>query len=273
MSAQRLQRIQEILARAMTVPFAHRGLFVPSLAPENSLAAFRAALDNGFGMECDVHVTSDDRVIVFHDDALERLTNGAGQVADMRWSHLSSICLQGTSEHIPLLEDLLALVGQHMPTLPLVIELKSFGKAGWDRSGRLERATLRALQGYGGDALLKSFNPFSVQLLLDLQSDWPVGQLACQMHTDGDFGYLRAEDAKILSTLASATARQAHFVSYGINDLNETLRHDPELQFKPWMSWTIRTREQLEKAKELGCQLVFERSVLEEVIKQRGSSH
>jgi glycerophosphoryl diester phosphodiesterase len=269
MSAQRLQRIQEILARAMTVPFAHRGLFVPAQAPENSLAAFRAALDGGFGMECDVHVTSDDRVIVFHDDTLERLTNGAGQVADMRWSDLSSLCLQGTAERIPLLEDLIALVGQHKPALPLVIELKSFGKAGWDRSGRLERATLRALQGYTGDVLIKSFNPYSVQLLLDLESEWPVGQLACQMHADGDFGYLRPEDAKILSALASATTRQAHFISYGINDLYESLRNDPELRSKPWMSWTIRTREQLEKAKKLGCQLVFERSVLEEVVDQR----
>jgi glycerophosphoryl diester phosphodiesterase len=272
MSAQTTQRIHEILSRAMTVPIAHRGLFVPSQAPENSLAAFGAALDGGFGMECDVHVTSDDRVIVFHDDTLERLTNGTGQVADKSWSELSSLHLQGTAERIPLLEDLLALVGQHKQALPLVIELKSFGKAGWDRSGRLEQATLRALQGYTRDVLLKSFNPYSVQLLLDLESEWPVGQLACQMHADGDFGYLRPEDAKTLSTLASTTARQAHFVSYGINDLNETLRYDPDFRSKPWMSWTIRTREQLEKANKLGCQLVFERSVLDEVIKQRASA-
>lgn len=272
MNAKRLQRIHDMLARAMTVPFAHRGLFVPSQAPENSLAAFRSALENSFGMECDVHVTADDRVIVFHDDALDRLTHGTGNVSDKTWAELSSLKLQETSERIPLLEDLLTLVGQQKPALPLVIELKSFGKAGWDHSGRLERATLRALQGFAGDVLLKSFNPHSVQLLLDLQQEWPVGQLACEMHVDGDFGFLRADEAKALSALETATARQAHFFSYGIKDLSESLRHHPLLQSKPWMAWTIRTREQLEKANKLGCQLVFERSVLDDVVKQRANT-
>jgi glycerophosphoryl diester phosphodiesterase len=249
----------------MERPIAHRGLFIPGLSPENSLAAFRAALDFGFGMECDVRLSGDGLVCVFHDETLERLSDGVGVVSEVPFGQLRANRLQGTSEGIPLLQDLLALVAGRCP---LVIELKSFDAGGWHVDGALEEAVVKALSGYRGPVVLKSFNPHSVGCLIDLQAAWPVGQISCRMEADGDFAFLSTTEAQALAALETDAARRAHFISYGIGDLDDGLRFRSEHAAKPWMSWTIRTPGQLAKAAQMRCQFVFERTVLQEVLEQ-----
>ena len=66
------KKVLEALRKSFA--FAHRGLFDKSAAPENSLEAFRRAVDHGFGFEFDVHLTADDKLVISHDDAIcERL--------------------------------------------------------------------------------------------------------------------------------------------------------------------------------------------------------
>ena len=60
---------------------AHRGLHTPDRSvPENTLASFGSAVENGYGIELDVHLTLDQRLVVFHDDTLERMTKFEGNV-------------------------------------------------------------------------------------------------------------------------------------------------------------------------------------------------
>lgn len=96
--------------------FAHRGS--RKLWPQNTMAAFQGAVDLGYRyLETDVHVTRDGVVVLFHDDVLERLTDGAGKVADRLWEELLHLDaayhfdpeaghpLRGTGIRIPTLEE------------------------------------------------------------------------------------------------------------------------------------------------------------------------
>lgn len=131
--------------------FAHRGLHGPG-APENSLAAFRAAIDAGAGIECDVRLSGNGQVVVFHDHDLRRLCASALTVEAAPAEALTKLRLFDTGEHIPLLADLLGLVAGRVPIL---IELKC-------RSGnaaQLARTVSDALINYGGPVGVMSFEP------------------------------------------------------------------------------------------------------------------
>jgi glycerophosphoryl diester phosphodiesterase len=84
---------------------AHRG--GTEAAPENTLAAFRAASEQGFRyLETDVHLTADGVLVAFHDDELDRVTDGTGVLAELPWSEVRQARIGG-SEPIPTLDELL----------------------------------------------------------------------------------------------------------------------------------------------------------------------
>lgn len=86
------------------LPFAHRG--GASEHPENTMAAFDHAVRLGYRyVETDVHATADGRLVAFHDDALDRVTDRRGAIAELPWEEVRAARVGG--EAIPLLEDLL----------------------------------------------------------------------------------------------------------------------------------------------------------------------
>lgn len=87
------------------IAFAHRG--ASSSRPENTMAAFEAAASLGYQyIETDVHLTKDGKLIAFHDDRLDRVTDKTGKIADMDWTDVE-VARVGGSEPIPLFEELL----------------------------------------------------------------------------------------------------------------------------------------------------------------------
>ena len=135
--------------------FAHRGLHGPGI-PENSLAAFRAAIEAGAGIECDVRLTGDGQVMVFHDHDLRRMCASALAVEATRAEILAAQKLYDSSEHIPWLSELLELVAGQVP---LLIELKC-------RSGnaaRLAQAVAAELEEYAGPVGVMSFEPRAIK--------------------------------------------------------------------------------------------------------------
>jgi len=99
--------------------FAHRG--GTESAPENSLAAFAAAVDLGFTyLETDVHLTSDGVMIAFHDDVLDRVTDRSGTIVDLTWAEVSEARIGGT-EPIPTLDEVL----ESFPQTRINIDAKS----------------------------------------------------------------------------------------------------------------------------------------------------
>ena len=101
------------------IAVAHRGGM--ESAPENTIAAFRAAYELGYRhLETDVHVTSDGVLIAFHDEQLDRVTDRTGTIRDLRWSEVRAARIGG-SEPIPTLDELL----EEFPDVWFNIDAKS----------------------------------------------------------------------------------------------------------------------------------------------------
>jgi len=131
--------------------FAHRGLHGPGI-PENSLAAFRAALDAGAGIECDVRLSADRQVMVFHDHDLRRLCASGLAVESTPAAVLAAQRLFDSGEHIPRLAELLDLVAGRVP---LLVEIKCRG----GNAAQIAAAVSDLLEGYSGPVGVMSFEP------------------------------------------------------------------------------------------------------------------
>jgi len=135
--------------------FAHRGLHdMKKGIPENSLAAFRRAKEKGYGIELDVFLTRDRKMVVHHDRSLKRICGQNTLIDQLTLEEIRSLRLSGTEEKIPTLDEVLALVDGKVP---LIIEIKS------DRGDM--RRTLPAmlhdrLKQYSGPYCVESFDPF-----------------------------------------------------------------------------------------------------------------
>lgn len=176
--------------KALRAPFAgrnyaHRGLFSQDQStPENSLPAFAAATAAGYGIELDVQFTSDRRLIVFHDDTLDRMTGVHGWVRDYPWEEVSAMALAGTRYHPPLFSQVLETVGGRVP---LIVEIKSRQEYNGAYLDALCRATLDALAGYDGPYCIESFDPRVVGRIRKLAPGVLRGQLAdCSAGYRGD---------------------------------------------------------------------------------------
>ncbi len=135
--------------------FAHRGLHYGSGFPENSLIAFAAALEIGAGIECDLRLTADNRVLVFHDADAMRMCASPMRVGQSRLAELGRLRLGGGP--IPTLEGLLQLVDDRVP---LLLEVKVD-----DNVWRWASALRRALSGYQGRFGVMSFDPRIARLM------------------------------------------------------------------------------------------------------------
>ena len=137
----------------ISVKYAHRGLHNEERA-ENSLSAFKAAVDAGFGIELDVRLSKDRKLVVFHDNTLDRICGVEGKVIDFTADELAKMSLKGTSDGIPTFKEVLELVDGKVP---LIVELK-------EESGdvAVSAAVEKELLSYKGAFVLESFNPLTV---------------------------------------------------------------------------------------------------------------
>lgn len=136
------------------VKFAHRGLHGDGIA-ENSLSAFKAAADEGYGIELDVRLSSDGVLVVFHDDTLERVVGIEGRVDVYSADELGKMSLSGTSDGIPKFSEVLEAVGGRVP---LLVEIKED-----PGNSAVSLATLKELESYTGPYVIESFNPLSLR--------------------------------------------------------------------------------------------------------------
>ena len=122
--------------------YAHRGLHNSDAGvPENSLLAFRKAVEQGYGAELDVHLSKDGRLVVIHDESLLRTAGVKRKVSECTTKELRSYFLEETGEPIPFLEEVLPLFAGKTP---LVIELKPHAK----NHAALAEATCKLLDQY-----------------------------------------------------------------------------------------------------------------------------
>lgn len=160
------------------VNFAHRGLHTEDKrVPENSLEAFRLAAEAGYGIELDVQLSKDGRVVVFHDDTLDRVCGVRGRVDDYKYDELKKMSLCGSSQTVPLFTEVLDVIGGRSP---LIVELKT-----GPRNKELCSKTYDILENYRGEVCIESFNPLIVAWFRFHARDIVRGQLAMPMKEYG----------------------------------------------------------------------------------------
>jgi len=213
--------------------FAHRGLHdIKRGVVENTLPAFVAARDEGFGMELDIRFSKDMQLVVFHDDDLVRLTGDARRVRQLTLAELKAIPLAGIdSARIPTLHEVLDTVEGKTP---LLIELKS----GPDNA-RLCQTLMDTLADYRGDYLVESFNPLIVAWFRFHAPQVVRGQLVGPLQSYRPTGNGIA--AFFMAGLLANVVSRPDFVAYDANAQRFFSPHFQRFMFHtPMAAWTVR---------------------------------
>lgn len=222
------------LEKYMNVKFAHRGLHGDGRA-ENSMSAFRAAVEAGYGIELDVRLSSDGELVVFHDPNLKRVCGIDALVRDFTAEELSAMSLSGTRDGIPTLREVLALVDG---SVPLLIEIKMEG----DESG-VPEALAEIICDYKGDYIVESFNPLALRTFRKIMPEVPRGILSMLFTKEekyrGKLTYFLLENM-LLNFLA-----KPDFIAYDKEGhTSSALRRIRKKWSTPLFAWTVRSAEE-----------------------------
>ncbi len=230
-------------------PIAHRGLHgTPGGgAVENTLPAFRAAIAHGYGIECDLRPGKGGLPLVFHDETLDRLVAGSGEVARLDQRDIAGLAFKGDpAARIPTFAALCELVAARVPML---VEIKSE----WaPPDGAFLAAVAAIAASYRGALALMSFDPAVMTVLRELAPQVPRGIVSGN--------YLRAGDgddhwwpdkldrarAERLTHLLESGPVEPSFYSYDVRALpTPVTRYVRDVQGLPIFTWTVRTADDL----------------------------
>ena len=233
-------------------PIAHRGLHdVARGVVENTLPAFEAAVARNCAIELDVQPSSDGEAMVFHDETLDRLTDGRGPIAARDRAALERLRFKGSDARIPTLTEVLDVVAGRVPVL---IEVKHEGRS----TRQLEARAVECVRSYAGLAGLMSFEPESVEIIRKLAPEILRGVIAMRYddpESERDIPPLRRLS---LRHLLHAPRTQPQFVSYDVRGLPSA---GPLLLRRlgvPLLTWTVRRPEQVAVARRYADQIIFE---------------
>ncbi len=219
--------------------FAHRGLY-GSGVPENSMPAFQKAVQNGYGIELDVHLTKDGQLVVMHDHNVRRMCGVDRVVEKMTLQQLSALHLDGTNETPPMLADVLHLVDG---CVPLLIEIKS-------KTALPSVAPVlhEALTDYRGLILIESFNPFETGYFRG--TAYPHGQLSSFQKLEKGSGWLMHLLYFIQRHFLCCCISRPQFIARELTQaLPFTLRVMYKLFKTPLLAWTVQDEVHAKKAR------------------------
>ena len=229
--------------------YAHRGLHGDG-RPENSMAAFRAALEAGYGVELDVHLMKDGDLAVIHDASLRRTAGKDVKIEELTAEDLKTCFLEGTQETIPLFSQVLELFAGKAP---LIIELKAEN----NNYAALAEKACAMMECYEGPWCMESFDPRCVRWLRVHRPQVIRGQLA--------ENFVK-RTVKVPFVLRFAVTHQLlnflllpDFVAYRFED-RKTLSNF--LVRSIWgvqgVTWTLRSQQDLDTAAAEGWLPIFE---------------
>lgn len=228
--------------------YAHRGLHGNGV-PENSLLAFDLACKAGYGIELDVHVTSDGQLVVFHDDTLKRMCGIDEKTESKTLDELAALTLADTDEHIPSFKEVLELVNGRAP---LIVEIKG-SKIG---NNLVCELVAEMLDEYKGIYCIEAFNPFYVAWWKKHRKNVVRGQLSSKMKKeDSHMGALA--NFALTNILLSFLARP-DFVAYDVKEKKQFSFRMARLLGGYPVAWTIRSEEDKRKAEGDFKAIIFE---------------
>ena len=228
--------------------YAHRGFHDNKTdAPENSLKAMRLAVENGYGIELDVQLTKDEKVVVFHDATLNRICGVDAKVNSMTYEELQQVQLLDSEEKIPLFSDVLKIIDGKVP---LIMEVKMVNS-----KTRVCELANKELEDYKGVYCMESFHPFAVRWYKKHRPDVVRGQLSANFKKEGQKeGF---QEWLVHSLLVNVLGRP-DFVAYSHKSAGNISRNLTRLWGATAVAWTIRSQEELDNNRKSFDLFIFE---------------
>ncbi len=236
-------------------PIAHRGYHdIAAGRPENSRAAFEAAIGTGYGIEIDVQQSADGEAMVFHDYDLGRLSHASGPIRQRTASELKGIRLIGSDETIPTLSEVLSLVAGRVPVL---IEVKDQDGIMGEDVGVLEQSIARALDEYHGDVAVMSFNPNAIAVFAEVAPHVPRGLTTAPFSLSA-WPLLPRRVRHHLRKIPDFKRVGASFISHQAADLSSPRVRELKEGGVPVLCWTIHNRGEELRARQVADNITFE---------------
>ncbi|MEU2441210.1 glycerophosphodiester phosphodiesterase [Streptomyces rubradiris] len=237
------------------IAFAHRGGAADGL--ENTVAQFRRAVELGYRyIETDVHATADGRLVAFHDATLDRVTDGAGRIADLPWAEVRHARVAGR-EPVPLFEEL----------------LEAFPRVRWNIDVKAEPALRPLLElieraDAWGRVCVGSFSEARV-----LRAQRLAGpRLATSLGTRGVLGLRLRSWALPAAVRRSAVAAQVPEVQSGVPVADHRFIRAAHARGLQVHVWTVNEPERMHRLLDLGVDGIMTDHIgtLREVMEERG---
>lgn len=234
-------------------PIAHRGLHDATAgAIENTSSAFRAAIAGGYAIETDLQISADGEAFVYHDDALGRLTESNGRLADMTAAEIEAVRFKATSDRMMTLGDLCDFVAGRAT---LLLELKSH----FDGDRRLVQRCAHVLASYSGPVAVMSFDPAVIELARWIAPQLTRGIVAERHYAHREWEGLPRAERRSMAWLLHAPRTRPHFIAYAVNDLPAAAPVIARTVFRlPLLTWTVRSEAEHQRAARWGDQMIFE---------------
>lgn len=235
--------------------YAHRGLHQEKdIAPENSLRAFRLAVEHNYGIELDVQLTKDKVPVVFHDFNLKRMCGNDSKIKDLTLEQLKEFTLYNSTETIPTFQEVLDVVDGRVP---LIVEYKvEFS----DVSVCVESSKL--LDNYKGTYCIESFNPFVLLWYKKNKKHIVRGQLSTNFIKDSVKGNVILYF--IMQHLLTNFITRPHFIAYNHSHTNMlSFKLCKKLYGSVTFAWTVQSHEALMKSQEHFDFIIFDKFIPE----------
>ena len=216
------------------LPIAHRGLHSnANNIYENTKESFLAAVNENYAIECDVVLSKDHEVVVFHDENLKRLCNLDKNVSSLTMNELRSLKIYESNSNIISLDEMLHVVSAHVP---IIIEIK--GKF----TPFIEERIQEIIRSYRGPIALKTFNLKSVEWLIKFLPYVYKG-LVIDSNTNNFEAILELN---------------VDFVSCDIEFIESNLVDRLKKKGLPIITWTVDNEDKKKKANLIADNIIFE---------------
>lgn len=229
----------------LNIPVAHRGLFGDGF-PENTAPAYNLAIEKGYAIEMDVHLSSDGVLFCYHDNNAKRVCGVDVDVRDLTIEEIKKLRPDGAEYEILTFDEFLNLVDGKTPIL---VELKDQGK----RKGGLEEKLVEKLKNYKGEFAVQSFNPLMVKKVQKLAPEFIVGVLTTSVNS-------MKVPAPIMWFMRKYLFKhfiKLDFLNVGLNELPADLKYTKNY---PLICYTAKTPSDIEKAELYANNIIFEKT-------------
>lgn len=220
---------------------AHRGIHNNLNIPENSIKAFKRALDKNIPIEIDIHLTKDNKLVVFHDKNLFRMTGVNKLIRKCNYNELKELRLLNTDQKIPLLEEVLNLVNNKVL---IDIEVKND-----KRITTTVKKLINLLDNYKGPVIIQSFYLKYIFLIKQIRKNYTIGILV----TNIKYFCHQFIDSKFVLEMV-----KPDFIAYNKNLVMCSKVKKIRAEGIPILAWTIRNKKEKETTFKYADSLISE---------------